>query len=198
VPAGGKVTVTALLTSRGRAVPDAALRLLEQAAGQPAWQVAAQATTSAAGRAVLVVPSLRIDATFRVTGPGASASQPLTVVVIPPVSVGVTSSGGHWSASVLTVSCPLAQRGDVVALQLLSGGQWQEVRAHRLGATGLAAFTVATSKDSATYRIVLLATAYHGQSVSRTVIVPGRHHPGYAVLSPPPAGGAARRQGAVG
>lgn len=178
IPAGGKVTVSVLLTSRGRAVPGAALRLIEWAVGHPAWQVAAQATTSAAGRAVLVAASLTVNAKFLVTGPSGSASGQFTVVVIPLVSISVTSSGGHRDASVLTASCPLAQRNDVVELQALSRGKWRDVRTRPIGRTGLAAFTVSASKRGETFRVVLLATAYHGQSASRAVTVPGRRSSG--------------------
>jgi hypothetical protein len=119
------------------------------------------------------VASLTTNASFRVTGPNQVASSELSIVVIP--SVSLTLAPGHPKHSdLLLVGAPLAQRGDAVELEGSTAGQWQVVRSHRLGRTGQVEFSVVVRKISVTYRVVLLATAMHGQSVSMAVTVPAR------------------------
>lgn len=94
---------------------------------------------------------------------------------IAPISL-VEQSRGHGQPAVLLVSAPQAQQGDRVELEALVGGQWQVERTHPLRGGGQTAFSVAARKISVTYRVVLLATARHGQSVSDPVTVAARPH----------------------
>jgi hypothetical protein len=94
----------------------------------------------------------------------------IAVTLVPP-------QHGH-GPDLLLVSVPRAQRGDVVLLEELVGGQWQVVHRHPLHRGGQTTFTVAARKISVTYRVVLPATAKHGQSVSRSVTVAPHQHKG--------------------
>ena len=177
IAAGGSVVITALLTDRGQARLDAQVSLMELPAGQSTWQLAAHAVTGAGGQAVLTVRGVATNASFRVTGPGATASALINIVVTPPLSVRIIL-GQHRKSDVLTVGCQFSQPGDVVELQTSAAGQWLTVRTRRLGKTGHVAFTLSAHRTRASYRVVLLATAAHGQSVSGTVTAPPSGHPG--------------------
>jgi hypothetical protein len=172
ITAGGSVNITALLTERGSGVTNAPLVLKEQAAGQATWQVVEQGTTDPAGHARFTVVSLATNAAFRVTGPQGAASGELDIVVIPRVSLSAVPGKGRTSH--LLVAAPLAQRGDLVELEMSSSGQWRVLRSRRLRLNRQTAFSVVVRKINVTYRVVLLATADHGQSVSNQVTIPAR------------------------
>lgn len=79
----------------------------------------------------------------------------------------------------LVVSIPQAQRGDVVQLEELIAGRWQFVLKHRLHPDRQTTFTVVARKISVTYRVLLPATAKHGQSIGpRVTVAAHRHHEG--------------------
>lgn len=86
----------------------------------------------------------------------------------------ILSQGQHHGPEQLTVSIPLARPGDVVQLEALVAGRWSLVRVHRLHLGTQTVFSVAARKISVTYRVVLRATAEHGQSVSGPVTVGAR------------------------
>ena len=174
IAAGDSVRITASLSYRSHPATGIQLSLSELPAGRRAtWRVVGHAGTGSQGRAVFTVASLTTNASFRVTGPDQIVSPELSIVVIPPVSVSFEPGQGKHS-DLLLVTAPLAQRGDVVELEVAASGQWRVVRSHRLRKTGQAEFSVATRKISVTYRVVLLATAMHGESVGGPVTVPGR------------------------
>jgi hypothetical protein len=173
ITAGDGVRITAAASRGGHPVAGVSLSLAERAAGQATWQLVGQATTGTAGRAVLEIASLTANASFRVTGPGHATSGELTIVVIPAVTVSV-DSGAHGKSEMLVVSAPLAQPGDVVELESLAGGQWQVLHTHLLRPGTQTTFAVVPRKISVTYRVVLVATAEHGQSVSGSITVAGR------------------------
>lgn len=170
IPAGAGGVFTGHLTDQGHAIQGAKLSLLERPAGQPAWHLAGDATTGSDGRAVLAVEDLTTNTVFRLTGPNGAWSQPVLVIVVPPVSISV-AAGPRGRADVLTVSCPLAVPGDVVVLQAWSGAGWLTVRVHRLDSGDQAAFLVRPHLTGRVYRAVLPATAAHGRSVSHPVRV---------------------------
>jgi hypothetical protein len=174
ITAGDSIQFTASLTDGGHPAGGAELSLSERAAGQTSWQVVAQAATGPRGRAVFVVSSLTTNASFRATEPGQVTSGELRIVVIPPISVSV-ASGSKRHSDQLQVAAPLAQSGDVVQLESDASGQWQVVTSHRLHKDGQTAFTVVARKISVDYRVVLLATAKHGASVSNTVTIAAKN-----------------------
>jgi hypothetical protein len=176
ITAGGSVQISATFTRRAQAVTGVTLSLAELAAGKTAWHVVGQATTGSGGQAGFTASNLTTNASFRVTAPSGATSAELSIVVIPTVSLS-QASASHGHSETLVVSVPLAQRGDVVQLEQLVGGQWQQIRAHRLHRGGQIEFSVAR-KISVTYRVVLPATAEHGMAVSTTVTVAARKHRG--------------------
>jgi hypothetical protein len=163
------LAITALLLEPGPPGRGVELGLLEQAAGQPTWRLAARAGTEAGGSAILTVPHLTVNASFLVTGPDGRASEPLTIVVSPVVSLHVLADP-RGRPDVLSASCRFAGRGDTAELQVLAG-RWRAVRSRRLGKGERATFAAAVRAVSASYRVALRATAEHGQAVSRVVTV---------------------------
>jgi hypothetical protein len=174
IAAGDSVQITATLTERGQPISGGALTLVEHTAGQLGWQPVTTATTGQDGQAVLTQPTLTTNASFRVTGPHGVASPPLKIVVIPPLTVSL-EPGRSPRRDLLIVDCPLAQPRNVVVLEgSLNQVQWRPLRLHRLHRGGQTAFSVLIRRVSVTYRIVLLATPKHGQSISGPVTVPAR------------------------
>jgi hypothetical protein len=175
ITAGDSLRIFAFLTDGGHPAGGARLTLTELAADRSTWRVVAQAVTGAAGRADFVVPSLTTNASFLASGPGQVTSAALSIVVIPSVSV-TFAPGGRGQSGLLRVSAPLANAGDVAELEVFASGQWQVTRSRRLHKAGQTAFSVVTRKISVTYRVVLVATAKHGQSVSSPVTIAARRH----------------------
>jgi hypothetical protein len=173
ITAGDSVRITASLSYRNAAANGIQLSLTElPAGGGSAWRVVDQAVTGPQGRALFAVASLTTNTSFRVAGPDQITSRALSIVVIPPVSVSLVSD--HHRHFELLVAAPLAQRGDVVELQVRAAGKWQAVRSRGLDETGQTNFSIEARKISVTYRVVLLATTKYGQSVSKPVTVPAR------------------------
>ena len=149
------------------------VRLYERAAGTSGWRVAASGVTDGRGDVTLTVPGLTSDAVFRLTGPRGAVSASVLVTVIPPVSLDL-APGLLPGRARLTVMAPLADPGDVVVLQELSGGVWHRVAAHVLGPHRRALFSVLIpAEGGAEYRVVLPRTIAHGRSVSSPVRVAG-------------------------
>jgi hypothetical protein len=169
IVAGGDDTFTGRLTGRSGAVAGANLSLFELAAGQRAWSLAGTATTSSSGSAVVSVSDLTRNAVFRLQGPDGALSRPVLVIVLPPVSAGVSGSGAH--VVMLTANSPLAVPGDTVVLQVQSGAGWLSVEKGKLNRARQAGFPVRLKARNSVYRVVLLPTASHGLSVSNTVTV---------------------------
>jgi hypothetical protein len=173
IVAGTPAVFTGRLTGQGKAMRGAAISLFERTAAQPGWRPAGHGTTGADGGVVLTVSDLTANALFLLTGPDGVRSQPVLVVVVPPVSVSLLN-GPHGLGAVLTASSPLAAPGDVVVLQVWSGVSWQSLRARRLDSGDQAAFLVRLRARERVYRVVLRATFEHGRSVSSPVSVPAR------------------------
>jgi len=168
IVAGRRATFTGHLTGRGRAVAGARLSLQERAAGQPSWRPVGSATTGTDGEAVVTVADLTRNAGFRLAGPGREVSQPVLVIVVPPVSASATI-GPAGRSDVLTASSPLASPGNAVVLQIWTGLRWRSVQVSNLNAARRVTFLVRAPARSREYRIVLLPTIAHGMSVSNTV-----------------------------
>jgi len=177
IPAGGNVVITALLAARGRGLAGRQLRLLELAAGQREWRLAATARTGAGGRAMLVLARLTVNASFQVAGPGRARSQVLRVTVVPGIALRLADRRGRRSG-VLQADCAFARPGDLVELQERLADGWRVVRVRHLGHGGTAAFAVSARGSPVGYRVVLLATPVHGEAVSATIIVAPRRHAG--------------------
>ncbi len=173
IVAGGSDTFTGRLARRGRAVAGVRLSLQERTAGQISWRPVGSATTGADGMAVVTAKDLTRNAGFRLAGPGQEVSRPVLVIVVPQVSVSVTSGPGG-PADMLTAGSPLASSGNAVVLQVWTGTRWRSAQARGLNTARQAAFLVRLAAQSREYRVVLLPTVAHGLSVSPTVTIPPR------------------------
>jgi len=171
IVAGRSDTFTAQLTDKSGGVDGASVNLLERAAGQRTWHQAGISTTGANGIAVITAPDLTVNATFRLEGPDRSVSNPVLVIVTPPVSAKLSSSG---AMSAITASSPLAAPGNTVVLQVLSGKHWMNLQTAKLNGARQAQFRVRSRLMQRRYRVVLMPTAAHGLSVSNAVTVPPR------------------------
>jgi hypothetical protein len=170
IAAGASVEFTGTVTEHGRGVSGVPVGLFEHAARQPGHHLVATATTSSGGQAVLRVADLTANARFWLVGPRHQHSQPVRVVVIPALSVSLTS-GPRGRAVVLTASSPGAGKDDAVVLQVQRGGSWHNLRVRMLNGNGVARFALRRHAVSRVYRVVMIATAVHGRSVSNQVPV---------------------------
>ena len=173
ITAGGSDTFTGQLAGPGQAVKGVRLSLEERAAGELTWRVVGSGVTNATGGATVGVSGLTRNGWFRFAGQGSELSQPVLVVVDPPVSLRVAMGPGGRSG-MLTAGSPLASPGDAVVLQVWSGGRWHNAQARRLNGSRQITFVVRAPGQAQRYRAVLLATVDHGMSVSGTVTVASR------------------------
>jgi hypothetical protein len=173
ITSGDRDTFTGRLSDRGRAVAGVRLSLEERAAGQAAWRVVGSGVTDATGGATVAVSGLTRNGWFRFAGQGSELSQPLLVVVVPPLSVSVAAGTGG-RADALTVRSRFASPGDRVVLQVWSGTRWRDALARDLDVSGQVTFMVRAPDKQQRYRAVLLGTMDHGMSVSATVTLPPR------------------------
>jgi hypothetical protein len=172
IVAGRNDTFLGHLTGPSGAVAGARLSLLERAAGHATWSLAGTATTSSSGSGTVSVSHLTTNATFQLTGPDGALSQRVLVIVLPPVSARVGSSSAR--GVMVTADSPLAVPGDTVVLQLQVGARWLNVQKGNLNRARQAGFLVRPRATKSVYRVVLLATASHGFSVSNTATVSPR------------------------
>jgi hypothetical protein len=170
IAAGAGAVFTGSVTQHGRGVSGVPVGLFEHAAGHPGRHLAATATTGSGGQAVLRVAGLTVNARFWLVGPHHTHSEPVRVIVIPAVSVSVTS-GPRGRAVVLTAQSPEGGAHDAVVLQVQRGGSWHNLRVRMLNASGLARFGVRRHSAERVYRVVMIPTAAHGRSVSNQVPV---------------------------
>ena len=173
IAAGADAAFTGYVTQHGQGVSGVPVGLFERAAGQHGRHLAATATTGAGGQAVLHVAGLTANARFWLAGPHHAHSKPVRVIVIPAVSVSLTS-GPRRRAAVLTAQSREGGQGDAVVLQVQRGGSWQNLRIRRLNGQGLTRFAIRRHSVARVYRVVMIATAAHARSVSNQVSVPGR------------------------
>jgi hypothetical protein len=172
IAAGKNDTFTGHLTGKPGGVARASVNLLERVAGQTAWRPAGTATTGSNGTAVITASHLTANAAFRLEGPDGAMSRPVLVVVIPPVSAKLGGSGAMNAT--ITASSPLADPGNTVALQALSGKHWMNLQLGKLNRARQAKFMLRSRPRQPRYRVVLLPTASHGLSVSNAVMIPPR------------------------
>jgi hypothetical protein len=173
ITAGTSVVISGQLSWPGHAVSGRTLTVLERPALTVDWHVVGSVQTDAAGNGAVTVPVVGTDAVFRVAVSGVAISPDVRVTVVPAVSLGLQAGSGG-ATDVLTVSAPYAQNGDVVVLQVSSGGgPWTYLRQGRLGVLRRASFLVSASRlANDEIRAVLLPTGLHAGSVSAPVFAP--------------------------
>jgi hypothetical protein len=176
IRAGGNDAFTARLTGPGAPVAGVTLTLLERAAGLPAWHPVGSAATGRDGSATVAVRDINSNAAFRLSGPDGSVSQPVLVVVQPPVSARLAGSP-HGQMGAVTASSPFASPGDTVILQVKTGNRWMDVQQRTLDARRQVSFMIHPGPGRG-YRVLLKPTSAHGESVSNTVSLANSGGPG--------------------
>ena len=166
LPAGGSDAIAGKLTSHGRPESGVRVRLLEQPAGSPGWQLVASGVTGGRGKVRFGVVRLTQNAAFRLAAPGGADSAPVSVTAIPHVGL-VLVPGVATDRFVATAR--FGDPGDTVVLQESSGGTWQDVATETLGALHHAVFVVPSGALGTNYRAVLRATSAHGRGISAPV-----------------------------
>jgi hypothetical protein len=170
VTAGDDDTFTAQVTTAGgRGKARISVRLLERRAGATAWLTAAAGTTNARGDVTLTATRLTVNAAFELrtafepgTARAAVTTRQISVTVIPGVTL-------RLSGTQLAVTAWPAEPGNTAVLQRLYGEAWTDVTSERLGADRKAMFA-AIAGDA--YRVLLEASAAHGNAISNQVNCP--------------------------
>jgi type IV secretory pathway VirB2 component (pilin) len=173
IMAGTAVTVTGRLTSSGGAGTAGTVLLYERPAATLTWHLVGSGQASSTGNVAVTVAVVRVNAAFRLLGPGDVVSPPAYVTVLPTITVRLRA-GAKGVVDELVVSTRYARRGDSVVLQTLApGGSWTSAQEQTLTAAGKARFLIDAKKlQNDQIRVVLLATARHGEAVSSPVTVP--------------------------
>jgi hypothetical protein len=171
IPAGTSVTITASATRNGHGVAGVSVTLLEMTPKDKVWTEVAQGTTGHGGRATLTVSDLTMNAGFRLTGPGGSASAAISVTVVPQVSATVVTRPGAHRA-VIKVVCQYVQPRNFVVLEVYRDGTWVPIRARRIGPLLKTGFVVKVPLNKArTLQVVVRATHKHAEAISNEVTV---------------------------
>jgi hypothetical protein len=173
IPAGSQLVIDGQFTRSGAGVGGVTIQLIERLAGQRFWHLAGNAQTTPAGNVAVTVSAVPANAVFRLRVPGVAHSASVLVIVIPPVNV-VLTQGASGVRDLLAVSTQYAHRGNLVWLEVLrASGGWTYLRERRLNAAGKTAFVLNGYRlKNLEVRVVLLATARHGASVSNSATVP--------------------------
>ena len=166
LPAGGSDAIAGMLTRHGRPESGVRVRLLEQPAGSPGWQLVASGVTGGHGKVRFGVVRLTQNAAFRLATQGGAGSAPVSVTAVP--HVGLVLVPGV-ATDRFVASARFGNPGDTVVLQKSSGGTWQDVATETLGALHRAIFVVPPGAVGTNYRAVLRATSAHGRGISGPV-----------------------------
>jgi len=171
LPANGWDRFTAKLTYHGHPEPGVRIRLLEQKADSAAWVLAGSGVTGGGGRVRVGIPHVKQNATFRFAGPDGVGSTSISVTVIPRVLMWRAPS--QPGTDRLVAAARFGDAGDIVELQKLAGGTWQNAASGVLDGNHRASFTMPANQSGGHYyRVQLAATNVHGASVSAPVFVP--------------------------
>jgi hypothetical protein len=165
IPAGGDVLLEGKIT--GAARRRILTRLFQRAADQPGWRLAGNAVTGSGGCVTFTVPDLAGNATFYLAAANHAPSSPVTVTVIPYVTLRAVA--GRPGIYLLRASARFGDPGDAMMLQELSGGVWTTVASQALDAGHQAAFAVRAAKE---FRALLKATGRHAAGVSDAISLP--------------------------
>jgi len=172
IPAGSEVVIDGQLTRSGAGVQGVTVQLVERLVGHRLWHLGGTGQTTADGNVAITVAAVPANAVFRLRVRGVAHSVNVLVTVIPPITATLTPGAGGLR-DVLAVSTQYAHRGNVVQLEVQTGGSWTYLRAKRLNGAGKTTFVISGRRlANHKVRVVLLATARHGASISNTQTVP--------------------------
>jgi hypothetical protein len=173
ITAGAGVVITGRLSWPGHALGGVTVTLLQRPALTLAWRAVGSVPVDAEGNGAVAVPVVATNAVFRLAVSGVAISPDVRVTVVPAIAASL-QVGSAGRADVMTVSAPYAQGGDVVELQVSTGGgSWTDLRNNPVTASGTTAFVIdATRLAKDQVRAVLLATGLHAGAASQPVTVP--------------------------
>jgi hypothetical protein len=173
ITAGTGIVITGHLSWPGHAIGGVTFTLLARPALTVAWRVVGSAQADSGGNGAVTDPVVTTNAVFRLAVSGVAISPDVRVTVVPAITASL-QVGSAGRADVVTVSAPYAQGGDVVELQVSTGGgSWTDLRNNPVTASGTTAFVIdATRLAKDQVRAVLLATGLHAGAASQPVTVP--------------------------
>ncbi len=173
IAAGSQVVISGQFTRSGTGVQGVTIQLIERFVGHPLWHLAGTAQTTTGGKVAVTVSAVTANAVFRLRDFGVAHSVNVLVIVAPPVTATLTP-GAARLRDVLAVSTQYAHGGNVVQLEAqTSPGVWTYLRQRRLTAAGKTVVILRGQRlKNLEVRVVLLATARHGSSISNTETVP--------------------------
>jgi hypothetical protein len=173
IVADSQVVIDGQFTRSGTGVPGVTIQLIERFVGHPLWHLAGTAQTTTDGNVAVTVSAVTANAVFRLRDKGVAHSANVLVIADPLVTATLTP-GVAGLRDVLAVSTQYAHHGNAVQLEVqTSPGVWTYLRQRRLNAAGKTAFVLSGKRlANLEVRVVLLATARHGSSISNTQTVP--------------------------
>jgi hypothetical protein len=173
IVAGSPVVIDGQFTRSGTGVQGVSIQLIERFVGHPLWHLAGTAQTTTGGEVAVTVSAVTANAVFRLRDFRVAHSVNVLVTVAPPVTATLTP-GAAGLRDVLAVTTQYAHRGNIVQLEAqTSPGVWTYLRQRRLTAAGKTVFILSGKRlKNLEVRVVLLATARHGSSISNTETVP--------------------------
>lgn len=172
IPAGSQVVIDGQLTRSGAGVQGVTVQLIERFVGHRFWHLAGTGQTTADGNVAVTVSAVPANAVFRLRVPHVAHSASVLVTVVPQVTATLIK-GAAGLRDVLAVSTQYAHPGNVVRLEVQTGGGWTYLRQRRLNGAGKTAFVLSGRRlKNREVRVVLLATARHAAAVSNSQTVP--------------------------
>jgi len=172
IPAGSQVVIDGQLTRSATGVQGVTVQLIERFVGHRFWHLAGTGQTTADGNVAVTVSAVPANAVFRLRVPHVAHSASVLVTVVPQVTATLIK-GAAGLRDTLAVSTQYAHSGNVVKLEVQTGGGWTYLRQRRLNAAGKTAFVLNGSRlKNLEVRVVLVATARHAAAVSNTQAVP--------------------------
>jgi hypothetical protein len=136
---------------------------MEKTPGQPGATEVGETTTGADGSAGFALADLTHTVRLRLSAGNGLSSAFVTVVVVPTMSVALTSDGTTYTAAISTIG---GDAGDSVMLQQRINGQWAAGVTAELDASGAASFMVPVPPTQQVhYRVIMARTPAHAYDV---------------------------------
>jgi hypothetical protein len=169
VPVGSDVTLTGVLTtSSGTPVGGRRVWVVERSAGEKAGRRVAVARTASDGTVAETVTSLSQDVRLKLVAIHGVHSSPVTVVVVPTVSVSGVRNGKQDDVTITTVG---GRPGDEVVLQRRQQGSWVQIASLELDASGTTSSSLPIpARVRRFYRVILVRTSAHARATARFVV----------------------------
>jgi hypothetical protein len=168
VAPGGRVTVTATLRdASGRATAHRQARLQTRPAGSATWTPGAVARSGGSGSLRLTSVAITRTTRVRVQAASGAHSKPVTVVVVPTLTVTQQRAKRQDHLVVTTTG---TEAGDALVVQRRAGASWTTVCTLHVDADGRASRSVPVTDQRQVLRLVLPHTSAHAASSKHVVI----------------------------